>query len=54
MTARPGRVKLAQDIDLPRPRHLEMLTTSQFMALKAHLLAALRQERLTEPRDAGK
>jgi ABC-type nitrate/sulfonate/bicarbonate transport system ATPase subunit len=54
MTARPGRVKLAQDIDLPRPRHLEMLTTSQFMALKAHLLAALRQERLTEPGDAGK
>jgi ABC-type nitrate/sulfonate/bicarbonate transport system ATPase subunit len=54
MTARPGRVKLAQDIDLPRPRHLGMLTTSPFMALKAHLLAALRQERLTEPRDEGK
>lgn len=54
MTARPGQVKLAQDIDLPRPRHLEMITTSQFMALKAHLLAALRQERLTEPRDRGR
>ena len=54
MTARPGQVKLAQDIDLPRPRHLEMLTTPQFMALKAPLLAALRQERLTEPGDERK
>lgn len=54
MTARPGRVKLVQDIDLPRPRHLEMLTTSPFMVLKEHLLTALRQERLTGPRDEGK
>jgi NitT/TauT family transport system ATP-binding protein len=48
MTARPGRVKLAQAVDLPRPRRLEMLTTSPFMRLKARLLSALRQEGLAE------
>jgi ABC-type nitrate/sulfonate/bicarbonate transport system ATPase subunit len=51
MTARPGQVKRVQGIDLPRPRRLEMITTSPFMALKAQLLAALRQERLAEIRD---
>jgi ABC-type nitrate/sulfonate/bicarbonate transport system ATPase subunit len=44
MTARPGRVKLVQPIDLPRPRRLETLTEPPFVALKATLLAALRQE----------
>ena len=49
MTARPGRVQLVQVIDLPRPRRLEMVTTAHFVALKAQLLAALRQERAAEP-----
>ena len=44
MTARPGHIKLAQPIDLPRPRHLDMLTTAAFMTLKARLLTALRAE----------
>ncbi len=44
MTARPGRVKLVQGIDLPRPRRLDMVTTAHFVALKAQLLAALRLE----------
>jgi ABC-type nitrate/sulfonate/bicarbonate transport system ATPase subunit len=48
MTARPGRVKLAQAVELPRPRRLEMLTEPHFMALKARLLSALQQEGLTE------
>ena len=51
MTARPGRVQLVQVIDLPRPRRLEMVTTAPFVALKAQLLAALRQEPAAEPRD---
>ena len=51
MTARPGRVQLVQAIDLPRPRHLEMVTTAPFVALKAQMLAALRQERTAEPQD---
>jgi ABC-type nitrate/sulfonate/bicarbonate transport system ATPase subunit len=49
MTSRPGQIKLVQSIDLPRPRQLEMLTTASFMALKARLLAALRQEYLAQP-----
>ena len=44
MTARPSRVQLVQVIDLPRPRRLEMVTSAHFVALKARLLAALRQE----------
>ncbi|HEY5866167.1 MAG TPA: ABC transporter ATP-binding protein [Candidatus Tectomicrobia bacterium] len=51
MTARPGRVQLVQAIDLPRPRHLEMVTTAPFVALKARMLAALRQDRAAEPED---
>ena len=51
MTARPGRVQLVQVIDLPRPRRLEMVTTAPFVALKAQLLAALRQEPSAEPQD---
>lgn len=44
MTSRPGRIKLVQPIPLPRPRQLEMITSAPFMALKAQLLTALRQE----------
>jgi ABC-type nitrate/sulfonate/bicarbonate transport system ATPase subunit len=51
MTARPGRIQLVQVIDLPRPRRLEMVTTAHFMALKAQLLAALRQGPAAEPKD---
>jgi ABC-type nitrate/sulfonate/bicarbonate transport system ATPase subunit len=51
MTARPGQVQLVQVIDLPRPRHLEMVTTAPFVALKARMLAALRQARTAEPED---
>jgi ABC-type nitrate/sulfonate/bicarbonate transport system ATPase subunit len=46
MTARPGRIKLVQRIDLPRPRRLEIVTAADFVTLKARLLAALRLERL--------
>jgi ABC-type nitrate/sulfonate/bicarbonate transport system ATPase subunit len=48
MTSRPGQIKLVQSIDLPRPRQPEMVTTAPFMALKAQLLAALRQEVLAQ------
>jgi len=51
LTARPGRVQLVQVIDLPRPRRLEMVTTPHFVALKAQLLAALRQEPAAAPKD---
>jgi len=51
MTPRPGCVQFVQVIDLPRPRHLEMVTSAPFVALKAHVLAALRQEHATERED---
>src|SRR5262249_12581764 len=51
MTARPGRVQLVQAIDLPRPRRLEIVTTAPFTALKAQMLAALRQEQAVESQD---
>src|SRR5262245_17170632 len=51
MTPRPGRVRLVQVIDLPRPRRLEIVTTAPFVALKARLLATLRQEPWAETKD---
>ena len=44
MTARPGRMKLVVDVDLPRPRSLDLLTDPEFVALKAQLLSAIRGE----------
>ena len=44
MTARPGRIKLVMDVDLPRPRSLDVLTAPAFIALKASLLGAIRGE----------
>jgi ABC-type nitrate/sulfonate/bicarbonate transport system ATPase subunit len=44
MTARPGRIKLIERVDLPRPRHADMITQPAFVAQKARLLAALHDE----------
>ena len=38
---RPGQVKLALEVDLPRPRERAMVTTAAFAAYKGRLLAAL-------------
>lgn len=46
MTARPGRVKLILPVDLPRPRSYDIVTQPPFIALKAKLLAAIREESL--------
>jgi ABC-type nitrate/sulfonate/bicarbonate transport system ATPase subunit len=49
MTARPGRIKLVEQVQLPRPRAAEMIAEPAFVAQKARLLAALRDEvRATE------
>jgi ABC-type nitrate/sulfonate/bicarbonate transport system ATPase subunit len=48
MSPRPGRVELVVDIELPRPRSLEITTDGQFVALKAQLLAQLHRGRRPE------
>jgi NitT/TauT family transport system ATP-binding protein len=47
MTARPGRVKLEQAVDLPRPRPPEIVTSAAFIRLKRTLLAAIEEESMT-------
>ena len=44
MTNRPGRVKAVIDIDLPRPRHYELVSTPEFRALQTRVLQEIRSE----------
>ena len=40
----PDKVKMVLEVDLPRPRDFETVTSPPFILLKAKLLAALREE----------
>jgi ABC-type nitrate/sulfonate/bicarbonate transport system ATPase subunit len=44
MSARPGRIKLDRAVPLPHPRHYSVKTTPEFVALKAELTEAVREE----------
>ena len=44
LTSRPSKVKVVLDVDLPRPRDFQSVTSAPFTALKADLLSALREE----------
>ena len=44
MTARPGRVKAEVRIDLPRPRHYDLVADQHFLSHKLELLRVLREE----------
>ncbi len=44
MTARPGRIKEVIEVDLPRPRRLEMMGSPQFAALTGRVLGLIREE----------
>ncbi|MGD1049578.1 MAG: ABC transporter ATP-binding protein [Solirubrobacteraceae bacterium] len=44
MSGRPGRMRAAVEIPLPRPRMLEVTGTAEFAQLKERLLAPLREE----------
>jgi NitT/TauT family transport system ATP-binding protein len=46
MTARPGRLKDVVDIELPRPRTFESLSSPEFHDYKSRLLASVREENL--------
>jgi NitT/TauT family transport system ATP-binding protein len=44
MTARPGRTKEMVEIELPRPRTVEMLTSEAFMAIKRRIMHLIHEE----------
>jgi NitT/TauT family transport system ATP-binding protein len=44
MTARPGRMKEMVQIDLPRPRTVDMLTSDAFMAIKRRIMHSIHAE----------
>jgi ABC-type nitrate/sulfonate/bicarbonate transport system ATPase subunit len=46
MTARPGRIREAIQVPLPRPRTVEMLTSDTFVALKRRVMDLIREEAL--------
>jgi NitT/TauT family transport system ATP-binding protein len=46
MSARPGRIKSEQRVELPHPRHYTMKTTPQFSRYKAQLTEEIRVEAL--------
>jgi ABC-type nitrate/sulfonate/bicarbonate transport system ATPase subunit len=53
MTARPGKVKLEQVVDLPRPRKADIVTSPEFIALKKTLLEAIEEESMKSFQVAG-
>ncbi len=48
LTRRPGRLKTIVDVDLPRPRKIDVLVSPEFMLLKRNCMALLREEAAPE------
>ena len=48
LTPGPGTVRKVLDVDLPRPRHYRMVTEAPFTALKAEVMASLRNQSLRD------
>jgi NitT/TauT family transport system ATP-binding protein len=44
MTARPGRIKKSIEVNITRPRAIEVTTTPEFNALRREVLALIREE----------
>jgi NitT/TauT family transport system ATP-binding protein len=44
MSARPGRIKARIPVDLPRPRNLDMLASSEFNPLRREVMRLIREE----------
>ncbi|MFG1344070.1 ABC transporter ATP-binding protein [Xanthobacter autotrophicus DSM 431] len=54
MSARPGKVKLEQKVDLPRPRPAELVISPDFIRLKRTLLEAIEEEAMKSFTSEGK
>ena len=54
MTNRPGRIKEIVPIDLPRPRHYDMVASPEFQKLHRMVLDAIRQESLSAAKLSGR
>lgn len=50
LTARPAAVRTSYEIELERPRQLDIVTDTRFVELEARLLAALREEAIRSHR----
>ena len=46
LTRRPGRLKALLDVDLPRPRNIDVLVSKEFMKLKRSCMDLVREETL--------
>ncbi|MAT89010.1 MAG: ABC transporter [Aestuariivita sp.] len=44
MTTRPGTLKLDIEVNLPRPRHREMMASKEYLALRQQTILAVREE----------
>lgn len=44
MTARPGAMKMVSDVEIPRPRSMDVIATRDFMDIKSALLKSIREE----------
>lgn len=44
MSSRPGRIKQTIFVDLPRPRHIKMLGTPEFLRMKEEAIEAVHEE----------
>src|SRR5919197_6190679 len=44
MTARPGQIKKSIEVEIPRPRAIEVTTTPEFNALRREVLGLIREE----------
>jgi NitT/TauT family transport system ATP-binding protein len=53
MTARPGEIRDLLEVKLARPRAAAIITTAEFMALKARVLAQVREESVKALRGTG-
>ncbi len=53
MTARPGRFKDDINVELPRPRSFEMMTSAEFLEYKQRIFLQIRQEYASGPAWSG-